>query len=71
MPSITRTCIGHERNQTRGEMRLRNNGLSFLRVVDEVAITCKRGTPFLIVYISTASAGQHEFDGAQRLVQAK
>ena len=30
------------------------NGLSFLRIVDERTINCKRGAPFLIVYISTA-----------------
>lgn len=30
------------------------NGLSYLRIVDEGAINCKRGAPFLIVYISTA-----------------
>jgi hypothetical protein len=30
------------------------NGLSFLRIVDEGAINCKRCAPFLIVYFSTA-----------------
>ena len=54
-----------------GEMRLHNSGLSFLRIVDEVAINCQRGTPFVIVYISTASSGQHEFDAARRWVQTK
>ena len=30
------------------------DGLSFLRIVDEGAINCKCGAPFLIVYSSTA-----------------
>jgi len=71
MPSITRTCRGHERRQKERRDAIIQNGLSFLRIVDEGAINCKRGAPFLIVYISTVSAIQHGFDAAQRWVQTK
>jgi len=67
MPSITRTCRGHERHQKERRDAITQNGLSFLRIVDEGAINCKRGAPLLIVYISTVSAIQHGFDAAQRV----
>ena len=54
MPSITCTCRGHERRQKKRRDAITQNGLSFLRIVDEGAINCKRGAPFLIVYSSTA-----------------
>jgi hypothetical protein len=47
------------------------DSLSFLRIVDEDAINCKRGALLLIVHISTASTIQHGFDAAQRWVQTK
>jgi hypothetical protein len=44
------------------------NGVSFLRIVDQGAINRQCDAPFLMVDISTASAIQHGFDAAQRWV---
>jgi hypothetical protein len=71
MPSITRTRRVHERSQKRGAMQSHHNGPSFLRIVDEGVFNCKHGAPFVTVYISTASTGQHKFDAAQRWVETR
>ena len=68
MSSLTRTCRGHERRQKRAGRRLRNNCVSFLRIVDGSAINRQCGAPFVTVHISTASAVQHGFDAAQRCI---
>jgi hypothetical protein len=55
MPCHQLLALAEGTNVTkREERRITQNGLSFLRIVDEGTIHCKRGAPLLIVYSSTA-----------------